>query len=45
MFYVIWDDHTGQRHERCFDSWDDAKREVLALMDRSDVEYIDFGPV
>lgn len=45
MFYVEWDDHTGQRHEQRFDSLEDAEREAAALMERADVEYVAYGPI
>lgn len=45
MHFAIWDDHTGQRHERRFDSLGDAKREAAALMERADVEYVEYGPI
>lgn len=45
MHFVIWDDHTGQRHEQYFDSLDDAELEAAALMERPDVEYAEHGPI
>lgn len=45
MYYIAWDDHTGQRHERQFDSLEDAKCEAAGLMRRADVEYVEYGPI
>lgn len=45
MYFVVWDDHTGQRHERQFDSLGDAEREAAALRERPDVEYVEYGPI
>lgn len=45
MFYVIWDDHTGQRHERLFENAKDARLEAKALMKRGDMEHVEYGTV
>lgn len=36
MYIVAWDDHTGQRHERAFDDWEDAQLEAKYLQEQFD---------
>ena len=39
-YIVAWDDHTGQRHERAFDDWEDAVLETLDLGALDSVEHV-----
>lgn len=36
MYVVSWDDYEGVRHERAFDSLEDAQQEAAALEEKFD---------